>query len=265
MGAHPSFKPVYKDHRLVAKHLISKPIYGGGWYNTRTWWTDLDKFKLSVLCEANSDVEASADAIGRSPTSIAHRARDFGMVVPKDWLRLITPKRTAKLNTPAANYPFITKTRDEHADLLAVNNIIPKSISENMRADMCQEIMLAILEGRTTIAALEAKKANSAYFIKKFYHDNYEAGGHAISFSANDEGWNSDDIASSIAAKEWRREEYATTGRYSDAARRTFTAPSQFEAAWKDQVIRAHLQSHELEQFLSFEEVEEMMEEESAE
>jgi hypothetical protein len=260
-------KPVYKDHRSVATHLIANPIYGGGWYNTRTWWTDTDKFKLDVLCEADSDIEASADALGRSPTSIAHRAKDFGLVLPQQWKRLITPRRAKQIRireqASLLSYPFVAKVRDEHADLMAVNAIIPSNISEDMRADMCQEIMVAILEGRTTIEALRAKKANSAYFIKKFYHDNYEAGGHAISFNATDDDWDSDAVASSIAAKEWRRESYAEIGRYGDVARRTFTAPSQFEAAWKDQVGRVQLDMHQLGHFLSFDEVEEILDDNS--
>lgn len=265
-------KPTYKDHRSVAAHLLAHPAYPNwgwgdgeslhGWHNNRLWWKNTDIFKLDILCEADADVHGAADALGRPPKTLAHKARDLGLVLPIEWSRLIRPKYVPRLRRPKdaiLNYPYITKPRDEHADLLAINEIIPKSIPDNMRADMCQEIMLAILEGQTTLAALKEKSRSGTYFIKKFYHDNYEDGGHAISFSQNDEGWNSDRIASSVAAKEWYREQFMDRTSYTDTLK-TFTPPTQFEAAWRDQIGRIALKQHELGQFLSEEEVEEMLE-----
>ena len=63
---------------------------------------------------------------------------------------------------------------------------------------------------------LAVKSQSGAYFIKKFYHDNYEAGGHAISFSETEE-WTSDQVASSLAAKEWRREQHADRNSRADS------------------------------------------------
>lgn len=254
-------KPFYKDHRLTAAHLLDRPWAGEafrGFYTmTRTWWKPLEEFKLEILCEANADIDRSADVFGRKPTTLAYHARDCGYVLPAQWSRLIAPKRRTS-NPGALNYPYIITLRDEHADLMAVNTIIPKSIPDNMRADMCQEIMVAILEGRTTLDQLRAKKANGAYFVNKFYHDNYEQGGHAISFNDTDEDWDSDAVASSIAAKEWHREQFTERTRYGESIR-TFTPPTQFEAAWQDQVRRIQLKHHELGQFLDAEEVEELL------
>jgi hypothetical protein len=269
-------KPLYKEHREVAMHLIANPVYGGGWYNSRTWWSDIDNFKLGILCEADSDVEQSADALGRPPKSIAWKARELHFVLPQQWSRLIASTSPRKYKSKAKPlklrevssllaYPYIAKARDDHSDLLAVNAIIPRGIPENMRADMCQEILLTILEGRTTLEALKAKSANASYFIKKFYHDNYEDGGHAISFSANDEGWDSDNIASSVAAKEWQENQMRHDRGFVSAVARTYTPPTQFEAAWQDQVHRTDIKMEQLGHFLSREEVEEMMEAESVE
>jgi hypothetical protein len=127
-----------------------------------------------------------------------------------------------------------------------------------MRADVCQEILLAIYEGRTTIDQLRTKNSNARYYIKKFYHDNYEDGGHAISFQDTNEDWNSDAVASSIAAKEWRQNCVVDIAAGVNSIR-TFTPPTQFEAAWRDQVGRIKLKHHELGRFLSTEEVEEML------
>lgn len=258
-----------KDHRDIAARLVANPKYiGGAWYGTRTWWTDTDKFALGILSEANRHVEESGDAIGRQPSTLAWKARDLGLVLPESWAAIIRPKYKPKkisLKHSLLAYPYIAKARDEHSDLLAVNAIIPKGIADHMRADMCQEIMLAILEGRTTIEALKAKKANASYFIKKFYHDNYEAGGHAISFQDTDDEWDSDAVASSIAAKEWRENQMRHDRGIAAVAVRTFTPPTQFEAVWQDQIGKVHLDMHNLGHFLSRDEIEEILEAESAE
>ena len=172
-------KPLYKDHRSVAAHLIAHPAYPGfngcrgdntksenGWYNTRLWWKDADHFKLGILCEADSDIEQSADALGRKPSTLVWKARDLGLILPTQWSRLIKPKYTPRHRQPKEairNYPYIITPRDEHSDLLAVNAIVPKGIPDNMRADMCQEIMIAILEGRTTLEMLKAKNGSASY------------------------------------------------------------------------------------------------------
>lgn len=252
----------------MASNILDHKRYGEGfWMDSRTWWKDADVFALEVLCEADSNIEQSADALGRPPKSLAWKARDSGFILPSPWARLIAPKRAIKLRTrdPILAYPYITKPRPEHADLLEINSIIPKSIPDNMRADMCQEIMLAILEGRTTLDDLRSRSKNSAYFIRKFYHDNFEQAGQALSFSAvtaeGDQDERSyDEIASSIAAKDWHHEQFADRTRYGDILK-TFTAPDQIEAVWRDQVGRHRIKLSELGQFLSFEEVAEMLSE----
>lgn len=261
-------KPLYKEHRLVASNILARPLYGdGGYYSTRTWWNEIDKFKLEVLCEADAEIEPSANALGRTPTSIAHRARDFGITLPREWARIIAPKRKIQLRKgpePLLAYPYIAKQRPEYADLLAINEIIPKAIPENMRADMCQEIMVAILEGRTSLDILRSRSKSASYFIRKFYNENFEQGGSALTFSAmEDEDWNSDRVASSLAAKDWHREQFLDRAGYTDALR-TYTPPDQFEAAWRDQVGRLHLTAHQLGHFLSAEDIEELMEDGSA-
>lgn len=130
-------KPQYKDFRTVAANILAKPRYPGGyWYDTGLHWSEASKFKLDVLCEADIDIEAAADAIGRTPTSVAHRARDFGLTLPKQWARLIAPKIKKRIITPSTSdlpYPYILKPRNEHANVIAINAIIPKSIHDSMR------------------------------------------------------------------------------------------------------------------------------------
>ena len=258
-------KPIYKETRLVASHLIAHPIYPNlPWWNSNFTWSDADQFKLDVFCESDTDVEQAADVLKRRASSLCYKARDLGLTLPSQWARLITPKRKLVARAPteqALQYPYIRKARAEHVDILAINDVVPKGIGGDMRADICQEIMVAILEGRTTLDALRAKRASVTYFIKKFTHDNFEQDGRAISFSAEDDRAY-DEAASAIAARDWRYNEMNERRLSYDAMTRIYTPPTQFQAAFRDQVGRAQLKYHELGQFLSFEEVEELLDDE---
>lgn len=75
-------------------------------------------------------------------------------------------------------YPYVAKPRDEHADLLAVNALIPQMPG---REDICQEIMLALWEGRITLDQIKTNRTNLRPFIRSFTKENYESGGYAIS------------------------------------------------------------------------------------
>ena len=81
--------------------------------------------------------------------------------------------------TPIVAYPFIRKAKDEHADLLFVNSIVPTSMPG--REDVCQEILLALFEQRITLNELKANRANLRSFVASFRRDNYESGGYAVS------------------------------------------------------------------------------------
>jgi hypothetical protein len=269
MGTHKSRhnkgrKPQYKDFRDVAANLLKRPRYpGGGWYDTGIRWDQASLLKLDVLCEAAIEIEQAADCIGRKPTAVAHHARTLGIPLPLEWARLITPKKAARRAIGAADlpYPYLIKATPENADLRAINAVIPASIHDSMRADMCQEIMLAILEGRTSLEDLKNKKANGAYFIRKFYKDNYDASGSAISFDAVDsDGRTFEQVQANIAAREWHQEQDASDHSAIRAMSRLYQPPTQFIAAWNDQVSRYRLEREELGIFLSHEEAEELLE-----
>lgn len=171
---------------LTAAEILARPKYiGGSWFGTRMHWTATEGAALRILADAKADLEKSADALGRSPTSIAHRARDTGLTLPPAWAALIAPKRKLLVRAEpkiALAYPFIIKKRDEHADLLAVNSLVPRWLPG--REDVCQEIMLALWEGKITVDQLRANKDNLRGFIRDFTKANYEAGGHSISLHA---------------------------------------------------------------------------------
>lgn len=136
---------------------------------------------LKALVDIDADVEKSADGLGRSPTSIAHRARDTGLKLPRHWRDLISARKLSSPPREQLQYPFITKVRGDHADLLAVNDLVPKGLPDQMRADVCQEIMLALWMKEISLEELRTSKTLVGTFIKGFRKANLEGGGFALS------------------------------------------------------------------------------------
>lgn len=66
-----------------------------------------------------------------------------------------------------ANWPYLSgKPGDGGALIDAVNSIVPREFADHQRADICQDLLLAILEGDTTIDKI---KDGSAACIKRYY------------------------------------------------------------------------------------------------
>jgi len=164
--------------------LLSNPRSFTGCHAwTRTWWTRPEVVALKALCEADAPLEKSADSLGRSPTSIAHRARDTGLILPAEWRDAITTyrKKPRSPKEEPLQYPYIRNVRGEHADLLSVNSIVPRGLPDHMRADICQEIMLALWQGDVTLDELRSEKSLVNQFIRGARKANFEAGGYALS------------------------------------------------------------------------------------
>lgn len=153
-------------------YRLGHALYGGSWVGTGTWWTAPEKTFLSECVAKNASLEAVADALGRTPKSVANRVREMRLAFPKVWL----PARPPRLNLA---YPFIAKRRDEHADLLAVNGLVPQGMPG--REDVCQELLLAVLEGSVSVAALKSDRAFLRATITRLRRENFESGGYAIS------------------------------------------------------------------------------------
>lgn len=60
----------------------------------------------------------------------------------------------------------------------AVNAIVPRLPG---REDICQEIMLAIWDGKFTLEHLQANSGDVRSFVRTHYRNNFETGGYAIS------------------------------------------------------------------------------------
>lgn len=103
--------------------------------------------------------------------------------------RLRWPRHPGSIHgkVPLMNYPFLRAPRDEHAELMEVNSLVPQIPG---RADVVQEIMLALFEGTATMEAIRA--GGWRPYVRRFYSTNHEQAGHAISMDLprfNGQSW----------------------------------------------------------------------------
>ena len=244
--------------RSVADLLSAGPRYqfdgDAKWWSTRMNWTPQEHQDLSVLCENATQVERAADVLGRSPTSLAWHARDMGLTLPREWSRLIAPKRI--LNPKIALcYPYIVRAKPSDSDLLRVNDLVPHAFPEWMRADICQAAMLALYEGTTTLAELENNRNNLTYFIKRYRKEQQPW--QEVSLSSDDDGRSPDEIAASINA-----DGHADGLNNLRRAAETFTdhyEPTQIDDVYEREVNAAHFTLANQRKHLNRSEVKEML------
>lgn len=268
------------DARMIARGIISappaitldRPRYGGSWMATGTWWTEPEKAALESFIAAGAPLEKAADALGRAPESLISRARDLGIPLreaPPEWRgpkgieafirkqERVTARNINKAARAArkqediafreAQYPYIIRPRDEHARLLEVSALVPRGLPDHVRADICQEVMLAMFEGRVTIEELRRMKDKMRWFVTKFYRDNMEDGGRALSLTGRDDDDRSyDEVVSGIAMREWDWTQMNDKRSAHDSISMRVTAPTQIDDVYASQV-RRHQGRHHLE------------------
>lgn len=81
-------------------------------------------------------------------------------------LQTLLPNKQQRERVEAANYPYLRGEDKTGAMIEAVNAVVPRLFPNHMRADICQDLLLAILEGEATIQTL---KDGSAKAIRKYY------------------------------------------------------------------------------------------------
>ncbi len=106
-------------------------------------------------------------SVSDRPTHLVRAAR---IVLP--------PKLAIRLTTPAA--PWVARTKSEQIDLQAISLLVPSSTPGY--EDIRQEIILALLEGRVSVEELKERR-NIRTFGTKYYRENFEQRGHAISLN----------------------------------------------------------------------------------
>lgn len=147
-----------------------KPKYWNGLrLSTRTRWATQDQSDLRGLCESGVIPKLAADALGRSETSIAHRALHLGLKMPPSWAANVSKK-----NQRAKRPRILTRVRAERA-VIEVNRIVPQI---NGRDDICQEILLAILEGQFSIHDLKSDARIIRRYMSGFNTMNLENRGY---------------------------------------------------------------------------------------
>lgn len=100
------------------------------------------------------------------------RIREFDRQARRPWRMLYR----IPLQPVAEFYPFITgKPTNDHDLILAVDSLVPKTIPSEVRADVCQDMIVAILTGETTLDNLRDSKAQ---FIKRVFRDTPSKYGH---------------------------------------------------------------------------------------
>lgn len=162
----------------AADVLSCRPLYWGASHlSNRLQWTAKEKTALRLLAEAGADISRAADILGRPETTIAWRCRSDKVKMSTAWARLITPPRKPSPRWTPLAYPYINFRRAENETLLLVNEMVARALPG--REDVCQDIMLAILE-----RGLTPDKATVREFIRKFSRENYECGGYAMSLDA---------------------------------------------------------------------------------
>lgn len=153
------------------------------WINYRLHWQRRDVVGLQILCEHKINAEIGGQILLRPPSALAWKAHSTGLRLPKEWRCLLTRRQLSSDPSPRRRlqYPFIVEVRGEHADLLAVNSLVPHGLPDHMRADVCQEILLALWQKEISLDELRADRAAVNKFIRGVRKANYEAGGYALS------------------------------------------------------------------------------------
>lgn len=180
----PALAITSAEAKTHATELLKRPRFWSG-FNSGRDWAYQDEIYLQVLCIAGTSLEDAAQILGRPATAIAWRASDGGLRLPKAWRVVIASTRKRKPSSPRwvpMAYPFVSKRRTENAQLMEVNGLVAEYLPG--RADICQEIMLVLWEGKTTMVELRKQGAGLRSFVRQFYKTNYEASGYARSLDA---------------------------------------------------------------------------------
>ena len=190
------------SERTVQEILTRPRGINGNWLMTRSHWTAQDRRYLAALAAAKISADMAADALGRSPKSIAWRARDLmpNALIPKDWRALITPARTI-LQPRLLVYPYLPHTSRNHAIsgaelTLEVSSIVSRAFPDFMRADICQTVLLAILEGKASLNDLRGSPDTLRLLVRAYRKDQESMPGSGVSTARNSldaPRWSDDD------------------------------------------------------------------------
>lgn len=99
--------------------------------------------------------------------------REFIAKLEADWVEPIRPARRQKLSNIRTEYPYCLgrPSDDGRALLLSVNAVVSKWLPDHARADICQDLLLSLLEGDIRIHELTQ---STRAVIKKHFTSNLD-------------------------------------------------------------------------------------------
>lgn len=168
-----------EDAIIVLPENFKYPRYfDNAWISARTHWNDEDSALLTAAIDLGISYTAAANTLGRPPETLVDKARKMGIRVPYAWglLRCQPYKKVVRpLNL---NYPYIVKPTNDHADLIAVNRMVSQAMPG--REDVCQDVMLALWENRTSLEELRADPRALKAFTRSFRKASFERSGFGV-------------------------------------------------------------------------------------
>lgn len=160
---------------LKARDILERgPRYwGGSLHDQGLNWRYEDRAAVVVCCEAAIDPCRLSPILAREPHTIVWRASDMRLRLPPNWADIIRKKRPRepREDRTLLAYPYIKgQARDEHAFLLAVNAVVPQGLPGDLRSDVCQDMLLAILEGELSVAQIKDALLHYMKAARKRYY-----------------------------------------------------------------------------------------------
>lgn len=166
------------DTTIILPERFKHPRYmGGAWMDQARYWSEEDLTLLAAASDLRIAPEKVASTLGRAPNTIVRAAMDRGYWVPREW-RARLPQRPKKAKLLNLEYPYIVKPDDRHADLIAVNRLVSKELPG--REDVCQDIMLALWQSRTSLDELKNDPKAIRAFVRAFRKQAFERGGFGV-------------------------------------------------------------------------------------
>lgn len=163
---------------IVIPQDFKRPRFcNDAWYNHNLRWSDEDLMLLAAACDLRISYTAAANTLGRPPTNLVHKAFEQRIRVPSSW-KVLLPRKPKGEQLLNLDYPYIVKPDDRHADLIAVTRMVSKQLPG--REDICQDIMLALWESRTSLAELRSDPKAVSSFIRAFRKASFERSGYGV-------------------------------------------------------------------------------------
>lgn len=169
------------------------------------------------------------------------RESDIFLPVPRA-PRVIRP-RVLVDRTPLMSFPYIRSARSSNADYLAVNRLISRGMPEDVRADIVQAMMLAVVEGTVTVGELQRNPGLIKKFVGKFRKEQtpYQ---EITGFGLEDDERSYEDIAATLHGEHQIDGQSEMRRAYTAIMHRASSA-TQIEHIYEQQIASAHRRMNE--------------------